>query len=456
MGKLSLAKQVGYGCGMMGWSVMINLVSVILIYLYFPPSNSGLPKLISQVVIFGIFNSIAIISAGGRLIDALYDPFIAHFSDQSRNPKGRRIPLMKVAILPSLFFCFFVFYPLKQEESLVNTAWLGLMLIGFYVASTTFIIPYNALLPELSASPSDNVKLATWQSVGYILGIGIASNAFFLAEIFRETFGIGAKISALQASVFCIALLGAICMFITTLVIDEKQILKRKTISVPLRLALRQTLGDKNFLLFLLVDFTYFISGTFITSGLMFFITVLLGLHESMGNKIMIALVLISLFLYPIVNLSVKKFGKKIITVFSFAMFSFVFLCIYFLGKLSIDPFSQLYILVFFAAIPMASLSILPNAILSEIIQKDQKENNQSKEALYFAVRYFFAKIAQTIGIGLFAMFLVYGKEVGNDFGIRLGALFGCGLCFAATVIFTKFREIKTVENVQDTTPLQT
>ncbi|MGZ3931288.1 MAG: hypothetical protein ACXVP0_07985, partial [Bacteroidia bacterium] len=98
--------------------------------------------------------------------------------------------------------------------------------------------------------------------------------------------------------------------------------------------------------------------------------------------------------------------------------------------------------LIIFAAIPMAALSILPNAILSEIIQKDQKENKQSKEALYFAVRYFFAKIAQTIGIGLFAMFLIYGKEVGNDFGIRLGAMFGCGLCFLAMLIFTRFREI--------------
>ena len=32
----------------------------------------------------------------------------------------------------------------------------GLMLIGFYVSTTTYIIPYNALLPELardSASP---------------------------------------------------------------------------------------------------------------------------------------------------------------------------------------------------------------------------------------------------------------------------------------------------------------
>ena len=116
MQTLPFKKQLAYAFGMMGWSVMINLISVILVYLYLPPTNSGLPNLITQVAKFGIFNAIAIITASGRLIDAVYDPFIAQFSDSSKNPKGRRIPLMKLAILPSLIFCCLVFYPLKQKR----------------------------------------------------------------------------------------------------------------------------------------------------------------------------------------------------------------------------------------------------------------------------------------------------------------------------------------------------
>src|ERR1700712_1542402 len=96
--KLPLGKQIGYAFGMMGWSIMINLISVLLVYLYLPPSISGLPKLITQAVFFGVFNVIAIITASGRLIDAVYDPLIAQHSDQSKNPKGRRIPLMKLGI----------------------------------------------------------------------------------------------------------------------------------------------------------------------------------------------------------------------------------------------------------------------------------------------------------------------------------------------------------------------
>ena len=441
--KLPLSKQIAYAFGMMGWSIMINLISVILIYLYLPPANSGLPNLISQVVIFGVFNIIAIITASGRLVDALYDPFIAQFSDRSGNPKGRRIPLMKMAVIPSLIFCFLIFYPLKQEESSTNIIWLVFTLIGFYVSSTTYIIPYNALLPELAPTSEDKVKLATWQSVGYVFGIGIASNAFNLTDVFQNAFDMQSRISALQLTVFVMCLLAAVCMLVTVFAIDEKKWCNSKPSHVPMKEALRQTLTNKNFLLFVVADFSYFISVTIITSGLMYFVTVLLQLPESIGNKLMITMVLVSFIFYPITNYLAKKIGKKIIVLISLGLLSIIFLGIYFLGKFPMDAEVQIYALIAFAAIPLASLNILPNAILAEIIEKDTQDTKENKEAIYFAVRYFFVKIAQTFGIALFAMLLIYGKDVGNDLGVRLNGILGCVLCLIAALIFTRFKENK-------------
>jgi GPH family glycoside/pentoside/hexuronide:cation symporter len=441
--KLPLVKQIAYAFGMMGWSIMINLISVILVYLYIPPTSSGLPNLITQVAIFGIFNVIAIVTASGRLIDAVYDPFIAQFSDQSKNPKGRRIPIMKLAIIPSLIFCCLVFYPLREEESTLNIVWLVFMLIGFYVSSTTYIIPYNALLPELAPGSEDKVRLATWQSVGYVFGIGIASNAFNLTDLLQHSLSIVSRISALQLTIVLMAALAALFMLVTVLAIDERKYCDSKPSAVPMKKALRQTLTNKNFQLFIVADFSYFIAVTIITSGLMYFVTVLLQLPETIGNKLMIMMVLVSFIFYPVINYLAKKIGKKIIVVFSLALLSTIFLGIYFLGKSEIDPLVQIYSLIAFAAIPLASLNILPNAILAEIIEKDTEETNENKEAIYFAVRYFFVKIAQTFGIALFAMFLIYGKDVGNDFGIRLNGILGFVLCFLAAIIFMRFKEKK-------------
>jgi GPH family glycoside/pentoside/hexuronide:cation symporter len=438
--KLPFSKQVAYSFGMMGWSIMINLISVILVYLYLPPESSGLPKLITQVAIFGVFNVIAIVTASGRLVDAFYDPLIAQLSDSSKNPKGRRIPLMKLAILPSFIFCCLIFYPLKQEENTINIAWLIFMLIGFYVSSTTYIIPYNALLPELAPTSGDKVKLATWQSLGYVFGIGIASNAFNMTDLLQNSLVIP-RISALQLSVLFMTLLAAVFMLITVLSIDEKKYCVGVPNAVPMKKALRQTLGNKNFQLFIVADFSYFIAITIITSGLMYFVTVLLLLQESIGNKLMITMVLVSFIFYPVVNFLAGKIGKKIIVIISLALLALVFLGIYFLGKIDFSPVAQIYILIVFAAIPLASLNILPNAILAEIIEKDRLETGENKEAIYFAVRYFFVKIAQTFGIALFAMFLIYGKDVGNDFGIRLNGVLGFVLCCLAALIFTRFKE---------------
>lgn len=434
--------QIAYASGMAGWSIMINLISVILVYMYAPTENSGIPTFITQAAIFGIFNAIALITAGGRLVDAFYDPFIAQYSDKSTHPKGRRIPLMKKAIIPSLIACFFVFFPISSGENTLNIVWLTFLLIVFYVASTTYIIPYNALLPELAPSSKDKVRLATFQSVGYVFGIGIASNAFNLVAYCQDSFGLS-KVNAIQVTVLFFALIGAIAMYVTVFAIDEKKWCNSQPSHIDMKIALRQTLTNKNFLLFIVADFSYFIAVTIITSGLIYFVTVLLQLEESIGNKLMITMVLVSFLFYPIVNWLAAKIGKKIIVLFSLALLSFIFLGVYSLGKWSLAPEVQIFGLIAIAAIPLASLNILPNAILAEIITKDSLESGVNKEAIYFAVRYFFVKIAQTIGIALFAMFLLYGKDVGDDFGIRLNGLLGFGLCFVATIIFFWFKEDK-------------
>lgn len=442
---LPLSKQIAYAFGMMGWGIMVNLISVIIVYLYVPPDASGLPTLITQATIFGIFNVIAIITASGRLIDAVYDPFIAQFSDQSKNPKGRRIPIMKWAIIPSLVFCVLVFYPLTDTESTTNIVWLVITLVLFYVSSTSYIIPYNALLPELARDSTAQVRLATWQSVGYVVGIGVASNAFNLTDALHAGLNMSSRLNALQLTVIILAALGAICMLIPVLAIDERKYGAKKPHAVPMREALRETLTNRNFLLFVVADFSYFISVTLITSGLLYFVKVLLQLPESLGNKLMITMVLVSFLFYPITNILARKIGKKKIVLGSLLLLSGIFLGVYFLGKSELNPYVQIFGLIALAAIPFAALNILPNAILAEIIEKDIEESGENKEAVFFAVRYFFVKIAQTFGIALFSMFLIYGKDVGDDAGIRMNGLLGCVLCLVAAMVFTRFREKKIV-----------
>src|SRR5882757_7690369 len=115
--KFPLRKQIAYACGMIGWSIMTNIIIVMLPYFYLPPNNSGLTPLIPQLLLFGVLNILSVIAASGRFVDAIFDPFIASLSDKSTNPKGRRIPFMKWAIIPAVIFCVLTFCPLVKGES---------------------------------------------------------------------------------------------------------------------------------------------------------------------------------------------------------------------------------------------------------------------------------------------------------------------------------------------------
>ncbi|HXC06001.1 MAG TPA: MFS transporter, partial [Bacteroidia bacterium] len=86
--KLPFSKQIAYACGMMGWSILSNIIGVLLIYFYLPPANVGLITLLSQITILSVVNLPSAITIGGRLIDALYDPFIGQASDRTGHKKG--------------------------------------------------------------------------------------------------------------------------------------------------------------------------------------------------------------------------------------------------------------------------------------------------------------------------------------------------------------------------------
>jgi GPH family glycoside/pentoside/hexuronide:cation symporter len=439
--KLTIGKELAYACGMVGWSIMTNLIIVMLPYFYLPPSNAGLVILMPQIMLFGFFNILSIIAASGRFVDALFDPFIASLSDKSKNPKGRRIPFMKWAILPAVVFCCLTFYPLVMKESSHNAAWLAITMTLFFMSVTAYIIPYNALLPELTETSEEKVRLSSFQQAGFVIGIIIAASVNNYADGLQYWFHVANRDTAVQYTIWGLAIVAGVVMLIPIFAIDEKKYSSSKPSHLPIMQAIRKTFSNRNFKYYLISDFSFYMALSVISSGMLYFVTVLLGLPESMGGALMGAMVGLSLLFYPLINYLSKKIGKKPLVIFSFALMSLIFVTIYFLGKFPVSHYIQVYALVLCAAFPLAALGILPNAILAEIAQDDAKETGENREGMFFAVRYLFVKMGQTLGIALFAFLTVYGKDPGNDHGLRLNGICGFVLCLGALIFFSRFRE---------------
>jgi glycoside/pentoside/hexuronide:cation symporter, GPH family len=439
--KLTLGKELAYACGMIGWSIMTNLIIVMLPYFYLPPSNAGLVPLVPQLLLFGVINILSIIAASGRFVDALFDPFIASMSDKSKNPKGRRIPFMKWAILPAVIFCCLTFYPLVMKESGHNAAWLAVTMTLFFMSVTAYIIPYNALLPELTEGAEEKVKLSSFQQAGFVIGIIIAASVNNYADGLQHFFPTVNRDTAVQYTIWGLAVIAGVVMLIPVFAIDEKKYSTSKPSHLPILLAIRKTFGNRNFKYYLISDFSFYMALSVISSGMLYFVTVLLGLPESMGGALMGAMVVLSLFFYPLINSLSKKIGKKSLVIFSFGLMSLIFVAIYFLGKFPVSPYVQVYALVLCAAFPLAALGILPTAILAEIAQDDAEKTGENREGMFFAVKYLFVKMGQTLGIALFAFLTVYGKDPGHDHGLRLNGICGFVLCLGALLFFSRFKE---------------
>ena len=104
MKNLTKGKMWCYAIGQLGWSIISGLIGSWLVYFYQPNQeaiNDGMINLIpSGRVVFGVLTIIGLITAIGRVFDAVTDPLIASLSDRSKNPRGRRNPFMQVAAVP--------------------------------------------------------------------------------------------------------------------------------------------------------------------------------------------------------------------------------------------------------------------------------------------------------------------------------------------------------------------
>jgi GPH family glycoside/pentoside/hexuronide:cation symporter len=434
-------KLTGYACGMAGWSVLMNMVSVMLIYFYLPPTNAGLPQLLPQVSYLGILSLFSLILASGRLFDAITDPLIAWYSDRSKSRWGRRIPFMFVAIIPAGIFAVLLFFPYHNYESSVNYIWLFFIQLCYYLFLTIYIIPYNALVPELAETEDEKLKISVALSLAFVLGMVLTSQVPLLARGLERFFDSATTQTLFRISMGIIIIIACILMFIPVFVLNEKKYCKPVTSTVGIFKSLKTAFSSKNFLIFMVADSSFFVTLAIIASGLLYYVKVLLLLPEEKGTWFLAIMIGLSLAFYPLVIKMVKSFGKKRLIISSFIIFAVLFFSVMFMGKIKIKPEVYLYTLAVLAAFPTAVLGILPYTIIADISQQITSEKELKIEGMFFAVRTFGDKLGQTLGVMIFAILTLYGKDPGNDLGIRLSGLLGMGICLIATLTFLRYKE---------------
>ncbi len=447
---LPLSKGIAYAIGQLGWSLVLGLVVNYLIYFYLPPEEARLPELIPSYYLFGFISIIGLITMGGRLIDAVTDPWIATLSDRSTARRGRRISFMAAGGAPMVVLMFLLFAPPSNTPGALNVLWLAATLFLFYLFYTIYVTPYFALIAELGHTPRERLNLSTYISLTFFLGTALASQAPMLFPLFE---GAGMdRIGSIRATFALLGLFSLICLYVPVFTIDEKKYSTGVPSTVPMMESLRLTFRNRNFLPFALSDMIYFLALTILQTALIYYVTVLLRQQEQFYSLLFIVMAVVSFACYPAVNLIARRTGKKKMIVGAFIIFTIVFALTSLFGLpwVPLSLTAQGYLLAVLGALPLAAFGILPNAILADIAEHDALKTGSHREGIYYGARTFMQKLGQMIAMLVFTSLLVLGRDVGDDLGLRISGVVAAVFCLGGLYLFSLYNEKKVMRETEE------
>lgn len=430
-----------YAAGQLGWSLASYSVANLLIYFYMPPETGTaiFPTFIHQGAVVGVFTLIGLLSAAGRFFDALIDPVVANWSDRSTARQGKRRWFMLVGAAPFVVSAFFVFYPISGAESAGNFVWLALCLGVYYFFFTVYVIPYTALIAELGHSARDRMLISTLLSVTWALGFVLGNSAYALQSFFErqgET-----PLHAFQQALLLLNAIALVFLLLPALFLNEKRYARQVPSEHGLRQALSAVFKNQNFRQFLISDLLYWLALTFIQLGIGFYTTLLLELDKSYAFLFSLLSFAASFILYAPVNIAARKMGKKRLVLTAFWVFAVIYALVAAIRIIPLPKQVLLYGLAVAAAFPLAVFGILPNAIIGDVVEQEERASGRQLAGMFYGVRAFVMKVGISLANLIFPSLLLLGKSAQNPAGVQLTAVAAIVFCIGGWQAFRRFKE---------------
>ena len=433
-----------------------GMISNYLLYFFQPTIKSGLPQLLPDNKLLGYITIMALITAIGKVVDAVTDPIVASLSDKCTHKAGRRMPFLRYSAIPYALSVLLIFYAPFKAGSAANAIWVGFFLITYYTAYTFFFIPRNALVPEII--PDTKVRVGYYGiSTAFFMG---SSSFMYAATLFVDILK-KAGLTPLWAwrSVFTVfATIGIICLLLSAYAFNEKDYVEENT--KPKESILKSfalVFRNKEFVIFTAGDLFSGVSMAFFQTAMLYYITMLLNVPESQSFLVMLTAIVVAICLFPLIIRISRKFNKKMPLVLASIIFTIVFGIIYFGDKLAaLAPGNELYVglaVGVIVAFPFAAINILPQSIISDIIQRDSIENGVNREGIFSAVKTFIEKVASAIAMMGVSSILAIGAASGESvslLGVKLTGVFAGGFSLLSLIFFMFYNDKKVVASIEE------
>jgi len=433
--KLNVRQRVLYGMGNMGGN-FLNLVFSMWVYkMYCDPEGGG-------VLVPVMWMTWAFIV--GRVVDAVADPLIGYWSDNTSTRWGRRMPFLIFGGLPLCISFFLLWAPpleIFPPNSVSLFVYLCVVMGAFWFLFTAVLCPYLALLPEVAVEPADRLNLATYQSVFLLASSGVVMVG---SPFLKDSMGF-----MKMGLVFTI--LSLIGVYAPVAAVRERFVAKEeKSAEYGIFTALKWSFSNRPFVIYLASSVLSKIAFNALIMGMPFIVGKILGKSDAYVGIIMGGAGFFAVISFFGINAVAERIDKRLIYMAGMLIMALLIPCVWFFGRYNVmldlsfigidavlNEFVMAFIVFTLAGFPIAALMVLPPPILSDVIDLDEVNTGRRREAMYFGAQ----GLVEKAGMGLSGfmmgfLFDRFGYTVDNHMGVDLLGPVSAVLVFIGFLIF--------------------
>jgi glycoside/pentoside/hexuronide:cation symporter, GPH family len=318
----------------------------------------------------------------GRLWDAVNDPLFGVLSDRIKSRWGRRRVLLLFGAVP-LGLTFMLMWLIPDTSQVGLVVFYALTFIVFDTCYTAVHVGYNALTPVVTKDYDERSSLN-----GYRMFFGLTGSlgAIILATLLGD-------LVANQQQLFLyigigLGLFNIIPPLIVFILTKEFQTNLAATPLPPLA-AFKETVKNRSFQMVVGLYLFSWTTASMMAAVLVYFANYYLLIPEQANYYVLAAQGSAILFI-PIVVLMAHRLDKRRTFMINNALW---FVLLLFLFGIQPAQTGLVYLLAGLAGLGIATVYVIPWAMIPDIIEDDELKTGQRREGSYYALVSFFQKL---------------------------------------------------------------
>ncbi len=411
-GALPWSRRLLYGFGSGGHGILDNLFGVYFLFFLLPPVESGLPERVGNRTLLLGLTLAGLIVLCGRVTHALAEPWIAWWSDRLDLPFGRRRFFLASGPLPLVLSCLLLFLPPKAFPHALNLAWEVAALGLFFVFYTWFLLPYLALISELSGSHQERIALTTLQAAMALAGALVVMVGLPILWSWSGSF---------LLSVGACCALALPLLLAPAMVVDESRAGPARPASLPFWTSVRRTLDNRAFLLYLVAKICLFTAFNIMRAIIAYYPVVLLGRRQEFQAVLMGAVMASAAVGFALLKPLARRCSSKVLLASALLLLALVLPLGLVIGRAGPWAVPLAVAQMVLLGWPVAVLLVVPNAMVADLAEADGRTHGDRREGMFFGIQGFFVKIAYGLAAVLIGfLFAAFGKDAARPLGVGL------------------------------------